>query len=88
MLGDLRAPAVKVFQSTDVSISPGLGHHWEADCHAAFALRESSVQATRASATSESRSAEKKTPSQWNHGSLGRNGAGDCRSWRIGTSRF
>jgi hypothetical protein len=60
-----------VFQDTAVGISTGLRHHWEADCEVTFAFRGSSVPAARAGAISGSRSAESKTPSQWNDGSVG-----------------
>jgi hypothetical protein len=59
-----------VFQQTAVGISTGLRHQWGADCQVTFAFRESSVPAARAGAISGSRSAESKTPSQWNDGSV------------------
>jgi hypothetical protein len=59
-----------VSQSTAVGISTGLGHQWEADCHVAFAFRESSQPAAHVGVTSASRNAESKMPSQWNECSV------------------
>ena len=75
------------FQETAVGISTGLRHQWGAD-RQTFAFRGSPVPAARAGAISGSRSAESKTASQWNDGSVGAGLRRRLPSWRIASCRF
>jgi len=77
-----------VFQSTDVGILTGLGQQWEADCHVAFAFRESSVPRAHAGVTSGSRSAESRRLRSGMKVLWRRDCEGDCRPWRIDISCF